>query len=337
VALNSSVRVARGAAALGLLLVSVPASAAGGLLRVTSSGADGRVFIDGRDTGQASPATFDDVPFGKHQVAIDSQCARGAAIVEVKGPGASQVTVPMNAGTGTLIIHPSPAAARVTVDGAVAQGGESLTVSCGSHAVNVSLDDHLPAVLTLDVAMDEILELPVTLAALGKGTLVVTVSPEEADVVLDGDKIATGSVEGIEVVAGPHVLRVEADGYLPAERQFQLEDGGTRQLILALDKAQGPRGGRSATAGPGRGGRIAGWSLTGVGVGLVGYGVYAGLSTASAYNVYQDNFDDGDYEDQDAADDAYEDLVKPRRNAMIGGLSAGAALALTGVGLVIAF
>jgi hypothetical protein len=53
--------------------------------------------------------------------------------------------------------------------------------------------------------------------------------------------------------------------------------------------------------------------------------------------LYQDRFDDGDYEDQDEADDAYEDLVKPRRNVMIAGLSAGAALTLTGVGLVIAF
>lgn len=335
-ALNSPARAASGAAALALLLSSSPAQAAGGLLRVTSGGADGRVFIDGRDTGQTTPATFDDVPFGKHQVAIDSQCARGAAVVDVEGPGATQVTVPMTDGSGTLIIHPSPLTARVTVDGSPAQAGESLTVSCGSHAVNVSLDDHLPAVLTLDVAMDEILELPVSLAALGKGTLVVTVSPDEADIVLDGDKIATGSIESIEVVAGPHVLRVEAAGYLPAERQFQLEDGGTRQLILALDKAQGPRGGREA-ASKGRGGRITGWGLTAVGAGLVGYGVYAGLSTASAYDVYQENFDDGDYEDQDASDEAYEDLVRPRRNAMIGGLGAGAALALTGVGLVIVF
>lgn len=334
-ALNSPARPASVAATIGLMLYSVPAYAAGGLLRVVSSGADGRVFIDGRDTGQSSPATFDDIPFGTHQVAIDSQCARGGAVVQVNGPGASQVTVPMTDGTGTLIINPSPATARVTVDGSVAQGGESLTVSCGSHAVNVSLDEHLPAVLTLDVAMDEILELPVTLAALGKGTLVVTVSPDEADVVLDGDKVATGSIDSLEVVAGPHVLRVEADGYLPAERQFQLENGGTRQLILALEKAQGRRGSDNTTASPGRGGRVAGWGLAGVGAGLVGYGVYAGLSTANAYSIYQDDFDD--YEDQDAADEAYEDLVQPRRNAMIGSLGAGAALALTGVGLVIAF
>jgi hypothetical protein len=335
--LNSPARVAgTAAAALSLLFASADAQAAGGLLRVTSSGADGRVFIDGRDTGQNTPATFDDVPLGKHQVAVDSQCARGAATVNVQGPGATQVTVPVTEGTGTLVIHPTPAEATVTVDGATAQAGQSMTVSCGSHAVNVSLDGHLPAVLTLDVAMDEILELPVSLAALGKGTLVVTVTPDQANVILDGEKVATGSIEGMDVVAGPHVLRVEADGYLAAERQFQLEDGGTRQLILALDKAQGRRGG-SATAKPGRGGRLTGWGLTAAGVGLVGYGVYAGLATSSAYSVYQDNFDDGDYEDQDEADDAYDELVRPRRNAMIAGLGAGAALSLTGVGLVIAF
>lgn len=335
-ALISPARAVPTAAALALMLTPSSALAAGGLLRVVSSGADGRVFIDGRDTGQTSPATFDDVPFGMHQVAIDSQCARGAAKVQVKGPGASQVTVPMTEGTGTLIVHPSPAAARVTVDGAPTQGGQSLTVTCGSHAVNVALEGHLPAVLTLDVAMDEILELPVSLAALGKGTLVVTVTPEEADVILDGDKVGTGSIGGLDVVAGPHVLRVEAEGFLPAERQFQVEDGGTRQLILSLDRAQGRRGG-AATASPGRGGRLTGWGLAAAGVGLLGYGVYAGMSTTSAYDAYQENFDDGDYVDQDEADDAYDDLVRPRRNAMIAGLGSGAALTLTGIGLVIAF
>ncbi|MEC8423923.1 MAG: PEGA domain-containing protein, partial [Myxococcota bacterium] len=103
------------AASILLLAAAGSAHAAGGLLRVTSSGADGRIFIDGRDTGERSPATFDNVPFGPHQVAIDSQCARGAANVLVQGPGASQVTVPMTAGTGTLVVIPNPADALITV------------------------------------------------------------------------------------------------------------------------------------------------------------------------------------------------------------------------------
>ena len=103
-----------------------------------------------------------------------------------------------------------------------------------------------------------------------------------------------------------------------------------------LDPAKGPRGAVRSPS-PGKAGRRTGWGLTAAGAGLVGYGVYAGLSTASAYQVYQDNFDDGDYEDQDEADDAYGELVRPRRNAMLAGLGAGAAFTLAGVGLVIAF
>lgn len=336
-ALNIPTRgLAASAAALAMLSIAGPAHAANGILRVTSGGADGNVYIDGRDTGKRTPATFDDIPLGAHRVSIESPCARGTLSVDVTGPGATQVTVPMTEGTGTLVIHPTPATASVTIDGQVTKGGQPLTVSCGSHAVNVSQDGHLPAVLTLEVAMDEILELPVSLAALGTGTLVVSVTPETAQVLVDGKTVSTGPVEGLELTAGPHVLRAQAEGYLAAERQFQLEDGGTRQFILALDPA-----GRTRSQTPrdtaGRGSRLAGWGLTAAGVGMLGYGVYAGMSTATAYDVYLEDYDDGVYDDQDEADEAYDQLVKPRRNAMLIGLGAGAAFTLTGVGVVIAF
>ena len=335
-ALNIPTRgLAASAAALALLSTAAPAHAANGILRVTSGGADGNVYIDGRDTGKRTPATFDDIPLGAHRVSVESPCARGTLSVDVAGPGATQVTVPMSEGTGTLVIHPTPTTASVTIDGQVTKGGQPLTVSCGSHAVNVSQDGHLPAVLTLEVAMDEILELPVSLAALGTGTLVVSVTPETAEVLVDGKTVSTGPVEDLELTAGPHVLRAQAEGYLAAERQFQLEDGGTRQFILALDPA-----GRTRSQTPrdtaGRGLRL-GSGLAAAGVGMLGYGVYAGMSAAAAYDVYLDDYDAGAYADQDEADEAYDELVKPRRNAMLIGLGAGAAFTLTGVGVVIAF
>jgi len=320
------------ASALGVLLSASPALAADGILRVSSSGDDGRVFIDGRDTGQVTPATFDGLTLGTHRVSVDSECSRGTASVEVTGPGATQVTVQMHEGTGTLVIHPTPDTAQVTIDGETQGAGAARTVSCGSHVVNVVKDGHLPAVLTLNVAMDEILELPVTLAPLGTGTLVVNVTPDDAAVLVDGRTVSKGSIDGLELTAGPHVLRAEASGYLAAERQFQLENGGTRQFVLALDKASG---GRAPSAGSG--GRVVGWGLTAAGVGMLGYGVYAGLSTAAAYEVYRNDYDDGDYADQDEADDAYDALVKPRRTAMLIGLGGGAAFTLTGVGVVLRF
>ena len=203
---------------LALLSIAGPAHAANGILRVTSAGADGNVYIDSLDTGKRTFATS--MTSSAHTgSSIESPRARGTLSVDVTGPGATQVTVPMTEGTGTLVIHPTPATASVTIDGQVTKGG--LLVSCGSHAVNVSQDGHLPAVLTLEVAMDEILELPVSLAALGTGTLVVSVTPETAEVLVDGKTVSTGPVEGLELTAGPHVHRAQAEGYLAAERQLQ--------------------------------------------------------------------------------------------------------------------
>lgn len=327
-------RLAGGAVAAFALLTADPAHAAdGGLLRVTADGDGGQVFLDGADTGQQTPTTIDGVAPGQHRIEVQGDCSRGVATVDVRGPGVTQADVTMKPGTGTLVILPTPTSATVSLDGEPIQAGSDVVVPCGSHAVNVSLDGHLPAVLTLDVAMDEIVELPVTLSELGQGTLSVNVTPETASVLLDGNVIGTGPVPSYDVVAGPHVLRVEADGYTPAERQFQLADGATRQFVLALDKAAPAP---VARGGGGNGKKIAAWGVTAAGVGALGYAAYAGIATADAYGTYQQGVDDGDF-DQDEADDYFQDTIAPRRAAFYGGLGAGAALLAGGVTMVIVF
>ncbi len=327
-------RLVGGATAVLALLITPPAQAAdGGLLRVTADGDGGQVFIDGKDTGQATPSTLDGISPGQHRIEVMGTCSRGSATVNVRRPGVTQADITMQPATGTLVILPNPADATVSLDGAAIQAGSDVVVPCGAHAVNVSLDGHLPAVLTLDVGMDEIVELPVTLSPLGRGTLSVNVTPASARVLLDGDPIGTGPVPSYDVVAGPHVLRVEADGYTAAERQFQLADGATRQFVLSLEAAAPAP---VARRGGGNGGKIAGWGLTAAGVGALGYAAYAGAATAREYSTYQEAVSDGAF-DQGEADDYFQDTIVPRRSAFYAGLGAGAALLAGGVTLVVVF
>ena len=329
---SAAIRPALPATLLGALLLIGSSAHAGGLLRITSDGDGGRVLIDGADTGQLAPATFDEVPLGRHAIEVVGGCMRGNGTVNVGASGLNQIDIAMKLGQGTLVIKPTPATAVVTIDSAPAQPGALIPVSCGSHAVNITLDGHLPAVLTLDVGLDDLVELPVTLSELGLGALTVNVTPESATVILDGLTIATGSVPSRRVVAGPHVLRVEADGYIPAERQFQLSDGATRQIILSLD-IDAPVAHRAQGAG----GRAAGWGLTAVGVGALGYASVQGLRAANEYDDYRNDVEDGDFDDQDDADDAYGDRIAPLRAGMYAGLGAGGALLASGVTLLFVF
>jgi hypothetical protein len=315
----------------GLLLLGTAAHA-GGLMRITSDGDGGRIYVDGADTGQLSPATFDDVPLGKHVIEIVGGCSRGSTTINVGGTGLNQADVKMTLGGGTLVVKPTPSNAVITVDGAPVTPGAASPVSCGSHVVNITLDGHLPAVLSLDVGLDDLVELPVTLAKLGSATLTVNVTPDNSTVLLDGLEIATGSVPNRQVVAGPHVLRVEADGYVPAERQFQLADGAARQFVLALDRDVAPVAKKT-----GRGGRVTGWGLTAVGIGALGYAGWQGLRTVGEYDSYQDDVEDGDFDDQDDADDAYDDRISPLKTGMYASLGAGGALLASGVTLLIVF
>ncbi|MCC6876198.1 MAG: PEGA domain-containing protein [Sandaracinaceae bacterium] len=65
------------------------------------------------------------------------------------------------------------------------------------------------------------------------GTLRITVSPEDADVILDGERLPPGTRE-IRIDPGPHRARAEASGYSPLERELEMERAGQATIELEL-------------------------------------------------------------------------------------------------------
>lgn len=102
-------------------------------------------------------------------------------------------------------------------------------------------------------------------------TLIVETSPSGATVRVDGRIVGVSPiVEAVE--AGEHTITVAKPGYLDRERKITFVAGGEETVELGLQVA--PEAVVEAPPPPdGKGMRVAGWTLLGTGLGLVGGGV----------------------------------------------------------------
>lgn len=329
------------------LLCAAPTLAhAAGTATVRSSKDGEPIYLDGADTGLRTPATLRNLSPGRHVFTVEGECRTGKADVII--PDGPKVVVQIESveQTGTLLVQPRPAGATVKLDNAPFRTGEGpMEVACGEHSLAVTLSGYVPAFLTIEVGGGEQVVLPVELEAMGLGTLALTVSPENASVVMDGAVI---SRTGQPVPAGAHVLQVTADGYAPYEEQFVLGDGETLSFDIALEPdaptvavapvPKAPRGPTWWTL-PHTGGVVA----TGVGLGL---GVVAAIELAEMgqmgreYNERVETINTArDYElyPPAYANDYRDDQLIPQRNKAVGLTALSAVLLGSGLTLTLAF
>jgi len=133
-----------------------------------------------------------------------------------------------------VTVTPSPES--LDVDGfppAVTVAGRRLVVP-GDYRIEARLAGYKPLSETVEVGREnteftfEMEKLP--------GRLFLEASPPEAEawVSIDGETIGQAPLEGREVPAGPHRLRVSAERYLPAEREIMIEGMGKAQRFQVV-------------------------------------------------------------------------------------------------------
>ncbi|MEC8424937.1 MAG: PEGA domain-containing protein, partial [Myxococcota bacterium] len=260
----------------------IPAARAAGTVTVQSDMAGQAVLVDGDDIGSITPATVQGLAAGPHSIRVVGGCRVGEAEVVVVDGETVDVRIDTRRTPGSLRLEVSPQGAAVAIDGVAqdADGGPT-ALACGPHTVSVSMPGHLPTLLNVDVEAGQMMTLPIQLVPQGRGKLTLDVTPDDSRVLLDGSELGRGDLERFTLLAGPHILRVEAEGFAPGEYQFVLEDGADITLALPLAALAEPVPVASVpavepappaapvSAGPGRSrGRVAGISLTAAGVGV---------------------------------------------------------------------
>jgi hypothetical protein len=143
--------------------------------------------------------------------------------------------------TGDIFVTVSGGASgRIHLDG-LDMGSEApatlRNVAVGSHKVQVK-GDCVVGTQTVDVAADRVTRTELVLQPRG-GFVEVQVDPEFAEILLDGAIFGTGPRVATEVPCGPHILQIEAIGFLTETRPLQVSMGSVHRLEVSLKSKEG--------------------------------------------------------------------------------------------------
>ena len=240
-----------------LLLLSRLALAAD--VYVSSNVKGAQILLNGVETGVLTPGTVTGVAPGVVTLTVLGDCVRGEATTAVSSGVTARVSVTAVAQLGTITVRPSPSQAKLTLDDRPWPGesGAPVAVQCGEHTIAAEQSGYVPAVVTVDLHMDEDIDLPLSLSKLGMGTIDLTAQPRTATMTLDGRPIGEDAVSLPSVFAGVHAIGANLDGYKTATKQIVVADGDAQAWHIELAREGSKKESAVIVVRPGRGGELA--------------------------------------------------------------------------------
>ncbi len=279
------------------------------------------VRVDGVEVG-AAPTMLRGVATGAHVVEVRGApgaggCGRASQVVNVAAGAIARAEMKLDEAPGALRLQGRPEGAVVVVDGASAGTlpMEIPELSCGPHRVEVGETGFVTDGRDIVVHAGALLDLDVDLAVEERGSLTIDVVPLSASVHLDGTPLGTGPRTLENILAGPHDLRAEADGYRPLDLAVTVQPGTNARAELALR--------RSSNAG-----RVAlNVAVTAVGMGAAVGSIASFIASEKAFEAFLHETDDAE------AQRIYDEDVRPADTAgwalaagAVAGLGGGVAL-----------
>lgn len=211
-----------------------PAPEPAGATRVTiTSAEDGaKIELDGKSTGQKTPATIDVDP-GRHVVKLSKGCSTGEQEFSVDDGATEQLEVALTAAKVMLSVNVEPAGATVEVDGKkLGEAPLEAKLSCGERVVKVTKEGFKSAEKKVDLGSEDA-SVDFELAVDAYGTLEITVEPEGV-IKLDGERIGANEASLAKVPVGEHTLTVERKGVEVESRKIQVKKDATVMLTLVV-------------------------------------------------------------------------------------------------------
>lgn len=298
----------------------------------------GAITVDGKPTGENGPATLEVDP-GRHEIAIADGCAAGSTTFNATAGKTTTVSVPMAATKFMLDVKTEPAGAEVLVDG-TSMGTTPLQakLSCGTRLVKATKEGHFAAEKSIDLQKADTLTLVLEKEAFG--SVEVSVTPSNATIKLDGEKVGVGTAKLAEVRTGPHELTVERKGTVLETRTINVKENGEMVLSLAVTepagkapkadkppKTNGTDGPKEKLARRSAGRMVLNTLVTGAAIPLVPIGLFNYQQARIAYDDYTSMPEGG------ARDQFYKTEVAPRQTVAF--LEWGGAGALLATGTVL--
>src|SRR5687767_6276606 len=127
------------------LLIAAAAAGSAHITATTAASAEteGRILINGQETGLSTPATVEGLPPGSHLVTVIGPCQRGEGTVYIHAGArestVARLSVPLVEGSASLTLRLDPPDAIAEIDSIPfpAAPGTPAMLSCGEHQLKV--------------------------------------------------------------------------------------------------------------------------------------------------------------------------------------------------------
>jgi len=207
-----------------------------GMLSVTSSPSGAAVSLNGEILG-ASPLKETPWLAGTYTLRVESdkdhEVSEAEVVIRVRETTRAKVTLARR--VGNLMAQSTPRGAAVYVDGdrvkettpAMLKG-----IAVGRHTVRFELKGYTPDEQTVDVVRGKVAEVTGQLTQLGAVTIECT--PTDAEAMLDGVVVGTGTASVPGLPDGPHVAACRRIGMVELEQTFGSVAGQRANVAFTL-------------------------------------------------------------------------------------------------------
>ncbi|MFA5002423.1 MAG: PEGA domain-containing protein, partial [Methanolinea sp.] len=228
-------------------LVLIPTT---GSVVVNSTPAGAAITLDGTDTSQVTPYTFDSLTPGEHTVAVNLAGYEPASqsINVVAGSSVTtDFTLVLIPTTGSVVVNSTPAGAAITLDGAETSQVTPHTFDAltpGEHTVAVNLAGYEPASQTVNVVAGSSVTADYTLVEISNpttGSIIVNSTPAGAAITLDGTETSQVTPHTFDALTpGEYTVAVNLAGYEPVSKTVSVVAGSSVTADFTLVEISNP-------------------------------------------------------------------------------------------------
>lgn len=220
--------------------VDIALEPAWGRMQVESAPPGAEVLIDGRPAG-TTPLTAEVLETGTLLTLAMKGYKTWEREVSIKaGTTATYPPIELVVADGTVDISTSPAGAHVSVDGEF-RGVTPITIEISplsDHRIELYLEGYSKAVRTVQTEPEAHSSLALDLTPI-IGRIRLTVSPGDAEVIVDGRRIGSGD-QALALTAREHKLTVRKEGYATSTQEIRPRPDQDQALdvrLLTLEQA----------------------------------------------------------------------------------------------------
>ena len=207
---------------------------------ITSSPDSATVEFQGKKLGQ-TPVVITDLRHGQYTAELNRHgYTKQTASWTINSAVPQLIEINLDSNIGTLVLNSEPEGAEVLLDGKeIGRTPLKESVEEGRHSIELRKTGYNPVVQTVQIKSSSVVKIPRITLEYKKGSISISSAPSGARIIVNGQSYGDTPFKLSDLKPGNYAIKLEKEGFDPAERMVNLPPGEHLDLKLNLDSNTG--------------------------------------------------------------------------------------------------